>query len=236
MIQTPCASQHDDMSQQYEKCPFCDANLIHIHTYRYVKNTQLRLKKVLHVYNPCPSLHNIMSLQYEQCPLCSDDLTQYGIIRYIETTILDQDPPQFIEYANEEKRKEYIAYGLLGALGMVIAAPIIAPMFATAGLAGAAATSSGLAVLGGGSLAAGGFGMVGGTAVLATSGAIGAAVIKNINTKNQALYRGLPSKIIQAEHIVTLFNINGFSCVIINAVFDIDTMRYVNPIIYNYYY
>jgi len=56
---------------------------------------------------------------------------------------------------------------LFGAIGL-FAAPLIAPMFAAAGLFGAAAVSSGLATLGGGALSAGGFGMIGGTIVVGT--------------------------------------------------------------------
>lgn len=47
----------------------------------------------------------------------------------------------------------------------------IAVLFAAQGLVGAAAVSSGLATLGGGSIAAGGFGMAGGYAVILTTAA-----------------------------------------------------------------
>lgn len=58
---------------------------------------------------------------------------------------------------------------MLGAIGGILLAPIVAPLFAAPGLAGAAAMSSGLATLGGGSIAAGGFGMLGGQVVLGLS-------------------------------------------------------------------
>ena len=61
---------------------------------------------------------------------------------------------------------------LLGFLAGVVLAPTIAPLFAGAGLAGAAATSSGLANLGLGSLASGGLGMVGGKLVVGSVAAL----------------------------------------------------------------
>lgn len=72
--------------------------------------------------------------------------------------------------------------GLVVAPVFFIAAPAIGGAIgAYTGLSGAAATSHGLAVLGGGSLAAGGLGMAGGTAVITASGlglggALGASV------------------------------------------------------------
>lgn len=55
---------------------------------------------------------------------------------------------------------------------VLVAAPAIGGVIGTyAGLTGAAATSHGLAILGGGSLAAGGFGMFGGTVVVTAAGA-----------------------------------------------------------------
>ncbi|MGI8550914.1 MAG: hypothetical protein ACR2PL_09035 [Dehalococcoidia bacterium] len=52
------------------------------------------------------------------------------------------------------------------------------------GLSGAAATSAGLAALGGGSLAAGGAGMAGGTALVATAMAAAGAGAAGVATKN----------------------------------------------------
>ena len=60
------------------------------------------------------------------------------------------------------------------------------------GLSGAAATSHGLALLGGGSLAAGGFGMAGGTVVVTAAGAgIGSAMGANVAT---SYFRYLPAQ------------------------------------------
>lgn len=57
--------------------------------------------------------------------------------------------------------------GIIGSILLTpIIAPIVAPLFATGSLYGAAATTSGLANLGLGSIAAGGFGMKGGLIVL----------------------------------------------------------------------
>lgn len=74
------------------------------------------------------------------------------------------------------KWKKMGLWSLGGAAAIAItggfAATAIAPMFAAAGLGGAAAVSSGLAALGGGAIAAGGLGMAGGVAVLVGGGAI----------------------------------------------------------------
>lgn len=74
-------------------------------------------------------------------------------------------------------------FSLLGALIFtilaVLAAPLIAPYFAAAGLHGAAAYAAGLAALGGGAIAAGGFGMAGGMAVIVGGGAILGGTVGN---------------------------------------------------------
>ena len=59
---------------------------------------------------------------------------------------------------------------VVGPLAFVAAPAIGGALGAYSGLAGAAATSHGLALLGGGSVAAGGFGMAGGTAVVTAAG------------------------------------------------------------------
>lgn len=65
---------------------------------------------------------------------------------------------------------------VLGVASMGVAAPLIGAAVGSAlGLSGAAATSAGLAFLGGGSVAAGGLGMAGGTALLTGAGAISGA-------------------------------------------------------------
>lgn len=61
---------------------------------------------------------------------------------------------------------------ILVAVTAGLAAPLIAGLFAPAGLAGAAATSAGLAALGGGAIAAGGAGMAGGIATIVGGGAL----------------------------------------------------------------
>lgn len=61
--------------------------------------------------------------------------------------------------------------GILAAPAFFVAAPMVgAAIGGYMGLSGAAATSAGLAALGGGSIAAGGLGMTGGTAVVVTAG------------------------------------------------------------------
>lgn len=64
------------------------------------------------------------------------------------------------------KKNKQIGMMIFGGILGFLAAPLIVPLFAGAGLYGAAAYSSGLAALGGGSLASGGFGMAGGALVL----------------------------------------------------------------------
>lgn len=80
---------------------------------------------------------------------------------------------------NLKQATRILALGVGGvaivAPGAFLAAPVIGGViggsFIGGGLSGAAAVSHGLALLGGGSLAAGGFGMAGGTAVIAVAGA-----------------------------------------------------------------
>ena len=101
------------------------------------------------------------------------------------------DYEDFLQYEKPDLDKaSKIAVGSVVALGVAIpfaflAAPAIGgaigSLGAFGGFSGAAATSHGLALLGGGSLAAGGLGMVGGTAVVsavgsAVGGALGASV------------------------------------------------------------
>ncbi len=81
--------------------------------------------------------------------------------------------------ANLMKATRILTMGVGGAAIVAPAAFLAAPViggviggsFIGGGLSGAAAVSHGLALLGGGSLAAGGFGMAGGTAVIAVAGA-----------------------------------------------------------------
>jgi len=78
---------------------------------------------------------------------------------------------------------------MIGALIGVLIAPYLAPVLLSGGLVGAAALTHGLAVLGGGSLAIGGFGMAGG---LITSGIIGATVATSLDDyDNQCLQSAL---------------------------------------------
>jgi hypothetical protein len=63
---------------------------------------------------------------------------------------------------------------VLGAITGGLAAPLVgAAIGSTMGLSGAAASSAGLALLGGGSIAAGGLGMAGGTALVSASASLG---------------------------------------------------------------
>jgi hypothetical protein len=76
------------------------------------------------------------------------------------------------------RRAKLVALGLgvaaLGAAGASVAAPVIGTAIGGAmGLSGVAATNAGLAWLGGGALAAGGYGMAGGTVLLGAVGAVG---------------------------------------------------------------
>lgn len=79
---------------------------------------------------------------------------------------------EYIKQIQKRRNSDVALFGVLGALVGVLTLPVSAPLFAAAGLSGAAAYSSGFAAIGGGSLAAGGFGMLGGTVVAAASGAV----------------------------------------------------------------
>lgn len=72
--------------------------------------------------------------------------------------------------ANIECKREKAGLALLGGLLFALAAPFLAPLAAAPGLYGAAAFTNGLATLGFGSLAAGGFGMAGGLITLGITG------------------------------------------------------------------
>lgn len=99
--------------------------------------------------------------------------TNYVAFQYIIRVPIDKgakafrDLQEYMRRHNIEKDK-LVKGGLLALLGC-ICLPIIAPIFAAPGLFGAAAYSSGLAALGGGSIATGGLGMLGGTALVATT-------------------------------------------------------------------
>lgn len=97
-------------------------------------------------------------------------------------TLEDTEDWLAFEHRNAARVTKVTAGGLGAALVLAPAAFFAAPVVGAAlgssalggGLTGAAATSHGLAILGGGSLAAGGLGMAGGTAVVtATGGAVG---------------------------------------------------------------
>lgn len=75
-----------------------------------------------------------------------------------------------------------LGFGVVGPAAAVAASAVGGAIGTFTGLSGAAATSHGLALIGGGSLAAGGFGMAGGTAVVTAvgtglGGAAGASVV-----------------------------------------------------------
>lgn len=96
-----------------------------------------------------------------------------------------QDYQEFLKYdkANLTRTSKIVGFGLAGIALGAPAALVIAPAVGGAvgtligGYSGAAATSWGLALLGGGSVAAGGLGMAGGTLVVtAVGGAVGGAL------------------------------------------------------------
>jgi hypothetical protein len=75
----------------------------------------------------------------------------------------------YIECEKQKKSNQAATAAGFGLLAILFAGPLGAAL-AGPGLFGAAAVSHGLAVLGGGSLAAGGFGVAGGTTLLSTAG------------------------------------------------------------------
>lgn len=97
------------------------------------------------------------------------------------------------DWSNYKRNKSVLAIiGATVVLGITggAAAPLIGGMIGTSilGLTGAAATSAGLALLGGGSLAVGGLGMAGGTAIIAGSSAIlGGIIGSNLDNRSDLL-------------------------------------------------
>lgn len=83
-----------------------------------------------------------------------------------------------VEEQKSNKGLGYLLLGLAGAVGALVLLPFVAPLFAAAGLAGAAATSSGMAVIGLGAMATAPVvaGAVGGVAGV-VAGGIGNAVL-----------------------------------------------------------
>lgn len=110
-----------------------------------------------------------------------------------------------------------IAIGsVAGAAILVPAAIVAAPAIGGAigvytGLSGAAATSHGLAILGGGSLAAGGFGMAGGTMVVAAGGAgLGTAMGASVATAYVGTDKSFGFEKVADGKGVTVVFANGF--------------------------
>lgn len=105
-----------------------------------------------------------------------------------------------------------LAAGAVGT-GAVLAAPAIGGAVGTlvGGYTGAAASSYGLAMLGGGSLAAGGLGMAGGTAVIAVAGAaMGGALGSSVTSAYISEDKSFKIEKIQEGRGVPVLVANGF--------------------------
>jgi len=129
------------------------------------------------------------------------------------------DYREFLEYdkPNLSRTTKMVGYGLtaaaLTASGALIAAPAIGGAIGTliGGYTGAAATSYGLALLGGGSLAAGGLGVAGGTVVIsAVGGALGGALGASVTNAYVREDKSFHIEMLQGGQGTPVIVCNGF--------------------------
>ena len=110
-----------------------------------------------------------------------------------------------------QNQNDKMLIGVISFVGAVIGSIIIPPLFAASGLHGAAAMSSGLATLGGGSIASGGFGMLGGQVVLNLAGTILTQSAVSFVGQETNFYQFMETK--QRHYIDTIiigdYHING---------------------------
>lgn len=164
-------------------------------------------------FNPYCAIGSERDKQYTKLKLMNDYLEAYFCNKQIYLTTKDikelkKSYEKTYEYINGSSKKKNIStiatvatVGLTGAASFIFA-PVIAPIAAgvlftdtIAGLSGAALINASLAAFGGGSLAAGGFGMAGGAIAIAgggvAAGAIGAgganALITMMSKESEAL-------------------------------------------------
>lgn len=136
------------------------------------------------------------------------NLLPYRISMEFDRYLLD------IQTRNQQQKSELMMLGIAG----IFFVPFIAPLFAVPGLFGAAAISSGLATLGGGSIAAGGFGMLGGQVVIGLSSAIVANSVASYSGHESSFNDFMRTKshtyidyiIIGDYHIQGQFKYNGY--------------------------
>lgn len=115
----------------------------------------------------CVSLGNSKQRKAELTNICNQIRSKHLLPH--EISIEFDNYLMNIARQNQQSQTEI---AIVGSIIGLFFAPIIAPLFAAPGLFGAAAMSSGLATLGGGAIAAGGFGMLGGQVVLGLSSTI----------------------------------------------------------------
>ncbi len=148
-----------------------------------------------------------------------------GTKKYTNETIhyMTTDDITFESFYKESSDVGWIAAGVVAAIATVAivivtagaAAPVIAAASSAAasvgsalggimGLTGAAATNAGLALLGGGSLAAGGFGMAGGVAVVVSALTFGTAVTIDYATSKALTAYSYSNFAQQSKNMVTL--------------------------------
>ena len=128
------------------------------------------------------------------------------------------DYSSWLEFDSRHAKKiTALTGGVLG--GALIVAPLFfaaAPAIggaigAWSGLSGAAATSHGLALLGGGTIASGGLGMAGGTAVVAAAGAgLGSALGASVTTSYVGDDSSFQIELVEAGEGPTVVFSNGF--------------------------
>ncbi len=130
-----------------------------------------------------------------------------------------RDYRQFLEYDKANLRRTTKLSGftltglVVGAPAALVAAPAIGGAVGTliGGYSGAAATSYGLALLGGGSLAAGGLGMAGGTVVVtALGGTLGGALGASITASYVGEDKSFHIEMLQGGEGVPVVVCNGF--------------------------
>jgi hypothetical protein len=144
--------------------------------------------------------------------LCAESL---GVMMYY-VTIFKKRYEKLIDELRERNSQSllHILGGLMGAVVLAVTAAFALPLvvgvlapFLAPGLSGAAAFSAVLAALGGGAIAAGGFGMAGGVAVIVGGGAIlGATVGSSISGIGAAFVQSPELVISQAAKFLVAFD------------------------------
>jgi hypothetical protein len=106
----------------------------------------------------------------EYCEMAQMLHTSINSQRLFPSKLSGRMQKQYTQCEEQKQQNRVAANAVVGVALLFLTGPLAAAF--APGLFGAAAVSHGLAVLGGGSLAAGGFGMTGGTLLISTAGSI----------------------------------------------------------------